>query len=338
MNISFRRWARAGMAVLAATAIASLSGCITINGPFGSSGGNELQETTISGSGSAKILWLPISGFISSTPSSHSFVVVQGKSTLTEEDRALDKASKDKHIAAVVLRIDSPGGTVAASDEIYARIRRYHQATGVPVIASLGGVAASGGYYVAMSAQQVIAEPTTITGSIGVILIDVNAAGLMNKIGLANETVTSGPHKDIMSPLRPPKADEHAIVQRVVNSLFARFVSVVESNRPLLDRSQIGKITDGRIFSAADALHLGLIDAIGHQPDVLAAARRAAGVSQAGVVRYYQGRSAPTTLSAAAAASTAASGADMSWLGALGQVSSSLGGDQPLYFWRGTAH
>lgn len=318
-------------------ATAALSGCITINGPFGGGGSNKLQESTISGDGSAKILWLPISGFISANPSSHALGLVQQPSTLTEVERALDKARKDKQISALVLRINSPGGTVAASDEIYDRIQRYHQATGVPVIASLGGVAASGGYYIAMSAQHVIAEPTTVTGSIGVILVDINAAGLMNKMGLTNQTITSGPHKDIMSPLRAPKDDEQAIVQRVVDSLFARFVSVVESNRPHLDRSRLSTITDGRIFSATDAQQLGLVDAVGHQPAVLAAARKAAGVNKARVIRYYRGQTAPTTLSAIAAASTSAPGADMSWLGALGQVSS-LGGTQPLYFWRGAAH
>lgn len=315
----------------------ALSACITVNGPFGSNGDNTLQEARISGDGSAKILWLPINGFISSSPSSHALGLVQQQSTLTRVTRTLDKAEKDSDIKALVLRIDSPGGTVAASDEIYDRIRRYHQTTGVPVIASFGGVAASGGYYIAMSAQQIIAEPTTITGSIGVILVDINASGLMDKLGLSNQTITSGPHKDLLSPLRPPKPDEPAIVQRVVDSLYARFVSVVEANRPHLDRSQLATITDGRIFAAVDAKQLGLVDAIGHQPDVLAAARQAAGVQQARVIRYYQGQSAPTTLSAAAAAGLAAPGADLSWLGALSQVNA-LGGTQPLYFWRGQAH
>lgn len=328
---------RHGLTLIVAALLATmLSGCITINGPFGHGGDQGLREANISGDGPAKILWLPINGFISSNPSSHAFGLVQQESTLTRVSQALDKAEKDSHIKALVLRIDSPGGTVAASDEIYDRIQRYHQKTGVPVIASLGGVAASGGFYIAMSAQRVIAEPTTITGSIGVILVDINASGLMDKIGLSNQTVTSGPHKDILSPLRPPRPDETAIIQRVVDSLYARFVSVVESNRPHLDRSQLSMITDGRVFAAADAKRLGLVDAIGHQPAVLAAARSAAGVQQARVIRYYQGRSAPTTLAAAAAAATPRPGADMSWLGALGQVNS-RGDTQPLYFWRGTA-
>lgn len=315
----------------------ALAGCITINGPFGSSSDNALHEARISGHGSAKILWLDVDGFISAHPSSHAFGLAHSPSTLTDITRALDKAQSDKRIKAVVLRIDSPGGTVAASDEIYHHIKRYEAKTGVPVIASLGGVAASGGYYVAMSADRVIAEPTTITGSIGVIIVDVNAAGLMDKIGLADTSVTSGPHKDIMSPLRPPKPDEQAIVQKVVDGLYHRFVSVVESNRPNLDRSKIDMITDGRIFAAPEARKLGLVDAIGHQDDVLAAARRAAGVNSARVIRYYQGKQAPDTLSAAATTSAGQANAASGWLSALG-ASGRFDGPEPLYLWRGSAH
>lgn len=326
---------RSGLAVALLLATA-LTGCITINGPFGQGGGHDLQEADISGHGSAKVLWLPVNGFISSTPSSQAFGLVQQQSTLTRVGRALDKAEQDSDIKALVLRIDSPGGTVSASDEIYHRIQRFHQKTGVPVIASLGGVAASGGYYVAMSANRVIAEPTTITGSIGVIIVDINAAGLMDKLGLSDTSVTSGPHKDLMSPLRQPKQDEHTIVQNVVDGLYRRFVSVVKANRPDLDADRLDMITDGRIFPASQARQLGLVDAIGHQHEVLAAARSAAGVDQARVIRYYAGRQAPTTLSAAATTATARPGA-AAWLSSLG-ADAAMGAAQPLYLWRGTAH
>lgn len=324
---------RTSRVVLVAVACLALAGCITIKGPLGSQD-NALHEARISGHGGAKILWLDIDGFISAHPASHAFGLAHSPSTLTRISRALDRAEDDADIQAVVLRIDSPGGTVAASDEIYARIRRYEARTDVPVIASLGGVAASGGYYVAMSADRVIAEPTTITGSIGVIIVDVNATGLMHKLGLADASVTSGPHKDIMSPLRQPKPDEHAIVQKVVDGLYQRFVSVVEANRPKLDRRKLDMITDGRIFPASQAKHLGLVDAIGHQDDVLAAARQAAGVKRARVIRYYRGDQAPDTLSAAAESDASRPGAVAHWLAALG-ASDKLNGPEPLYLWRG---
>lgn len=327
---------RLGMALIMATALA-LTGCITIN-PLGGGGDNSLRETTVEGDGDAKILWLPISGFISDTPSSRAFGLVQQSSTLASVNRALDKAETDDAIKAVVLRIDSPGGTVSAADEIYARIQRYHADTGVPVIASLAGVAASGGYYVAMAADPVIAQPTTITGSIGVIILGVNAAGLMDKLGLQDQTITSGPHKDIMSPLRSERADERAIVQRVVDSLYARFVRVVEAGRPGLDRAHVDEITDGRILAAEDALRFGLIDRIGHLDDVIALARRSAGQDNARIVRYYRGRSAPSGLLAESPVGAGALGMSMNAAGIPIELSTAGEGiGQPLYLWQPSA-
>ncbi|GAB3671915.1 signal peptide peptidase SppA [Salinisphaera aquimarina] len=309
---------------------AALTGCVVIS-PFGGHD-DALRETTVEGEGQAKILWLPVSGFISDAPSQHTFGLVTQPSTLATVSRALDKAEKDDAIKAVVLRINSPGGTVSAADEIYARIRRYHETTGVPVVASFGGLAASGGYYIAMAANTIIAQPTTVTGSIGVIILGVNATGLMAKLGLENQSYTSGPHKDIMSPLRQARPDEQAIVQRVVDSLYGRFVSVVEAGRPTLARDHLDEITDGRIFAADDALRLGMVDQIGHIDDVLALARREAGVDEARIVRYYRGQSAPATL---LADSMARGGLDFKAAGVPIDLSvDAAAGPQPLYLWR----
>ena len=315
------------------SALLALSGCVFVTAPFGNAD-DALHETTIRGEGSAKILWLPISGFISDTPSRQAFGLIEQPSTLAQVSRALDRAETDDAIRAVVLRIDSPGGTVAAADEIYTRIRRYHEATGVPVIASFGGVAASGGYYVGLAADTLIAQPTTITGSIGVILVGVNTAGLLDKLGIENQSYTSGPHKDILSPLRPATAEERAIVQRVVDSLFARFVDVLERRRPDLDRAHLDTITDGRILAAPDARELGLVDTIGHIDDVIDIARERAGVDNARVIRYYRGGHAPATLSAGLA-----SVAPQAELGPAGSAFerwlAHSTGPQPLYLWRG---
>ena len=320
---------------LALAVVLALAGCITVNAPLSSAGDPGLHETTISGGGADKILWLPVTGFISSHPQSSAFGLVHNDSVLTQVERSLDKAADDDAIKAVILRIDSPGGTVAASDEIYHRITAFHQATGKPVIASLGGVAASGGYYIAMAADEVIAQPTTITGSIGVIIVNVNAAGLLDKLGLRDASVTSGVHKDLLSPLRPPRPDEQAIVDDVVDALFQRFVGVVRTSRGArLDRDQLATITDGRIFSATAAQRLGLVDAIAHRDEVVTRAERRIGASDARLVRYYRGKRAPDTLSAGAAAGT--HGASASLVSQLAE-STLTDATTPLYLWRGLA-
>ena len=318
-------------ATVLATALLGLAGCVVIS-PFGGHD-DRLRETTVQGDGDGKILWLPISGFISDAPSRQAFGLVQQQSTLATVTRALDKAEKDDDIGAVVLRINSPGGTVSAADEIHARIQRYHETTGVPVIASFGGVAASGGYYVAMAADTVIAQPTSITGSIGVIIPSVNAKGLLDKLGVEDASYVSAEHKDIMSPLREASQEERRIVQDVIDSLFARFVSVVKAGRPNLDSNHLSEITDGRIFAADDAERLGLIDRIGHIDDVLALARDKAGMDEARVIRYYRGGSAPRSILA-----EAATGGGMNFRAAGVpidlSVDSNAGASQPLYLWQ----
>ncbi len=296
--------ARPGFLAVALLGAGSLlSGCVFVISPFGSVD-NELRETTVSGEGDAKILWLPIEGFISDAPVEQAFGLVQRPSTLARVAAALDKAEADDDIAAVILRIDSPGGTVAASDEIYARIQRYQETTEVPVVASFGGIAASGGYYVAMAAEHIGAQPTTITGSIGVIILGFDASGLLDKLGIENETYTSGPNKDLLSPLKGASAEERRIIQGILDSLFERFVQVVRTNRPALDSDRLARITDGRVFVAGQALDLGLIDEIGRVDDAIDAAKQRAGVDEARVILYYHGRQPPQTVYASAATHT----------------------------------
>lgn len=318
--------------IIGLSLVALLAGCVVVVSPFGRSD-NSLKETTVQGDGDARILWLPISGFISDSPGQNLFGLLNQPSTLARVTQALDKAEDDDDIAALVLRINSPGGTVAASDAIHARIKRYHADTGVPVLASMGGIAASGGYYVAMAADTVIAEPTTITGSIGVILAGVNITGLLDKLGIENQTFTSGDHKDILSPLRPARPGENAIAQQVVDALYNQFVSVVENSRgDALDQSRIHQITDGRIFAATTARERGLVDEIGRIDDVLAEARRQAGVESARVIRYYRGNTAPATIVADASVTSRPGAAARQPVGRAHATTA-----QPLYLWRAGA-
>ena len=157
----------------------------------------------------------------------------------------LDKAAKDRAVKAVVLRIHSPGGTATASEIIYGEIQRFKAKKSVPVVAQLMGIATSGAYYAAMAADSVYANPTTVTGSI-VIFVSVNVSGLMAKLGLADQTITTGPYKDTGSPLRPMTPEDRALMQGVLNDLYRRFVQVVVAGRPNLPASRVVELADGR--------------------------------------------------------------------------------------------
>ena len=159
------------------------------------------------------------------------------------------------------------------------------------MVALLNGTATSGAYYVAQAADRILAYPTTVTGSIGVILLNLNLNGLMEKIGVSNATVKSGMYKDLGSPFRQPEEGEKEILQGVVDELHGRFVQVVGENRRALKLSDHPELVDGRIFTARQALSDGLIDQIGYVADAVGWVRGAAAVPDARVIRYQRGES-----------------------------------------------
>lgn len=270
--------------LLAAVAIllaaCATSGCVTINvGP--SQGG--LQETTVSGTGKDKVLLLDLSGVISSTEKDGLF---PKPSMLSEFKEELTLAAKDSRVKAVVLRINSPGGTVTASDILYHELREFKAQRNVPVVASIMDVGASGGYYVAAAADAILAHPSTVTGSIGVIMLSVNARGLLEKIGVEGNAITSGPRKDMGSPFRALKDEERAIFQSVIDDFYARFLAVVKEGRPNLSTEQIRKLADGRIYSGDQAKASGLVDDLGYLNDAIDMAKKKAGLTEAKVVTY----------------------------------------------------
>jgi len=189
-------------------------------------------------------------------------------------------------VKAIVLRVNSPGGGVTASDDVYGEIVRFKREQKVPVVAAFGDVAASGGYYVACAADRIVAHPTTVTGSIGVIMTSLNLEGLLAKVGVRNQTFKAGEHKDILSPLRGATPEERRIVQSILDELHTRFVSVVRESRAGLDLRRLAELTDGRIFDAQQALQAGLIDQIGDLHAAIDAAKAAAHVDEARVVAY----------------------------------------------------
>jgi protease-4 len=150
------------------------------------------------------------------------------------------------------------------------------------------GVAASGGYYIAASADSIVAHPTTVTGGIGVVAYKINASGLMEKIGISNETVKSGEKKDLGSPLRPMTDEEREILQGIVDGMFARFMAVVTEARPGMTDEAVGEIADGRVFTADRALKLKLVDSIGYMDDAIGLAKEEAGIEEARIVTYVR--------------------------------------------------
>jgi len=199
--------------------------------------------------------------------------------------RQLEQAAGDGAVKAVVLVVDSPGGEVTASDVLSHRVRSVRQSTGKPVVVCMGSMATSGAYYVSASADRIFAHPTTVTGSIGVIMSLMNAQGLMEKVGLQSVVLKSAEHKDLGSPFREMSEEERALLQGVVDDLFARFKQVVAEGRNL-PTSKVDALASGRIFTAQEALDAGLIDRIGYLEDAIAEAKQLANATEAKVVRY----------------------------------------------------
>ncbi len=179
-------------------------------------------------------------------------------------------------VSAVVLRINSPGGGVVASQEIYARMLEL-KATGIPIVVSMGAVAASGGYYIASPADSIIANPGTITGSIGVLMSFTNLEGLFDKIGMDFEVIKSGEYKDTGSWSREMTMEERALLQETVDDIHAQFVEAVAANRNL-ERAAVEALADGRVFSGRQALEAGLVDGLGTLDEAIATAGRMAGI------------------------------------------------------------
>lgn len=201
----------------------------------------------------------------------------------------LRTAEKDRSIRAVVLRINSPGGSAAASQEIGEAVKRLRKA-GKPVVASMGDVAASGGYWIAANTDRIVANPGTVTGSIGVIFQVFNAQGLGDKVGVRSEVFKSGEHKDIGSPARAVTETERAILQGMVTDIYGQFVEVVAEGRNL-PVERVRRLADGRIFTGRQARDAGLVDELGGLEDAVRLAGRMANVEGDPTVRELDRRS-----------------------------------------------
>lgn len=200
---------------------------------------------------------------------------------------ALSDYARRDDVKAVVLRIDSPGGAVGPAQEIYREVQRFRSKK--KIVASMGSVAASGGYYIAAGADKIVANPGTITGSIGVIVEFMNTQELFKKIGLKGTVIKSGTFKDTGSPLRELTETEKKLLGTVVNDIHSQFVEAVAQGRNM-SPEEVAVIADGRIFSGAQAMRLGLVDQLGSLEDAINEVARLAGIEGKHSVIYPQER------------------------------------------------
>ena len=264
-----------------------------------------------------KIAVIPVEGVIFNQN------VGAGGSLVNYIEEQFKSAARDKDVKAVVLKVNSPGGEVLASDDISAAIERFQQETKKPVVASMGSLAASGGYYVAAPCEWIVAHEMTITGSIGVIMYGFNYRGLLKKVGVRPQVFKSGRFKDMLSSTKdldnptPEEAaelkQEEKMVKDLIDQTFQRFKSVVQKGRQSANRkgkklaSDWEEYADGRVLSGTDAYKLGFVDELGNFETAVKRAKTLAAISDANLIQYQQifdlsnlfrllGKSEPPTL------------------------------------------
>jgi protease-4 len=248
-----------------------------------------LEEQVLEGRGKAKILLLDLDGVISFKEEAERLKIMKAPSKVAFFREALLKAEADADIAGVIVRINSPGGTVAASDTIYHEIISFKQRRKIPVDAFVMELCASGGYYVASASDRIVASPTAITGSIGVIAMRFNIEGLLAKIGVSEETYRSAPKKDFWSPFRPSTKEEKEMLQDIIDKLYARFLEVVYTNRQkVLTEKEVKSLADGRIFTSGGALDAKLIDQVAYLDEAIDSMKKTLRIDQARVVTYIR--------------------------------------------------
>ncbi|MBM7557270.1 signal peptide peptidase SppA [Halanaerobacter jeridensis] len=200
--------------------------------------------------------------------------------------KQIQKAKDDKSIKALLLRVNTPGGSSAASDSIYRELDKFKQATEKAIVVSMGDVAASGGYYISANADEIFASPSTITGSIGVIMKFTNMQDLYDKIGVDSVTIKSGPHKDIGSPNREMTTEEKKMLQDMVDNVYQQFVTAVAEGRDM-PKKEVMELADGRIYNGAKAKKLGLVDKLGTFYDAVDRTAKLANIKGEPNLVYY---------------------------------------------------
>jgi protease-4 len=229
-----------------------------------------------------KIAVIYVTGIISSAQDGYS----TEEGMVGDIEDQLQQAVDDKRVKAIILRIDSPGGEVVASDTIYQAVVAAREKK--PVVANINTMGASGAYYVAVGADYIVANELSITGSIGVIMESFTVSGLADKIGVKFYTFKSGKYKDIMNPTREPTEDEKALVQGMVMEVYDKFVGIVAEERDMKVDDLKNGLADGRILSGKQALADGFVDGLGYFDDAIDKAEELASIKRARVIRYVE--------------------------------------------------
>lgn len=226
------------------------------------------------------IAWIKVRGVIAQDNSSGPFSRPTGAGAIAKKIR---DAADDKNVKAIVLDINSPGGTVASVQNIYGELLKAKE-NGKKIVALFRDVAASGGFYIAMAADKIVAEPGTITGSVGVIMQTSNVEGLFDKIGVKVMPITSGKYKDMGSAYRPMTDAEKAILQDMVNDTYTQFFAAVKAGRPNVTPENLTEYTDGRVFTGQRAFNLGFIDKLGGEEEARLLAGELAGIKDPKII------------------------------------------------------
>jgi protease-4 len=243
------------------------------------------EEEYVSGEGPQKIVVVPVEGTIASAESSVGGV--QPTATPEGLSDALRQVADDTSVVAVVLEINSPGGGVTASDEMHQSILDFKRNTDRPVVVSMGDTAASGGYYISTAADRIVANETTLTGSLGVIFQLTNFSEAADKYGISQVVIKSGKFKDIGNTFREMKPEEREVFQSLVDESYDEFVSVISEGRGLSEE-RVREIADGRIYSGSQAKELGLVDSFGGIDEAAVIAGTLAEAQDTTVVRYVE--------------------------------------------------
>jgi protease-4 len=230
----------------------------------------------------ADVALIPIRGVIESATGS-----TFGESSPSADTvvKAIRRARNDQ-VQAILMPINSPGGTAAASEAIYNELMRIRQETKIKIVASMGDVAASGGYFVASAAHHIVASPSTLTGSIGVILRSSKVTGLLKTIGVETETIKSGQYKDIFSPFRDTTPGERTLLEGIVEDTYQHFLTAIVAGRKI-SLEQLKPLADGRVFTGAQALKVKLVDSLGNASDALDKVTELAQIKGEPTVRNY---------------------------------------------------
>lgn len=266
-------------------ALLVLPGCAPKIKIFASQATEPLKEFVVEGEGDGKVALVYLKGFLTSQPKQG--VLRARPSQVQELVSALKLAENDEEVKAVVVAIDSPGGTTTASDIIYHEISNFKKRTGKIVVVAMFDVAASGGYYAALPADWIMAHPTTITGSVGVIFMRPKLQGLLDKVGVDVEVSKSGKDKDMGSPFRPTTPQEEALFAAIIDDQAARFHELVYKHRKLTP-ANMDLVKTARIFTASQAKGVGLIDDIGYIQDAFGKARSMSGLPKDSKIVSYR--------------------------------------------------